>query len=187
MSQGNDQMSESLNIETRLNLLGITDDTTHNVRLFFPTFYEALDGIVDRFYSHLLSFPEAKRQFDEIDVETHLAPRQKSHWMKLFSCRLDEQYVAEALKVGRIHFQTKVPPYLYLAGYNFFHCQIIKLATDKYDRLTGLPEILSGISRLITLDMDLALSAYTRAFWQASELETIEPPASADSSEYAFV
>jgi hypothetical protein len=180
-------MSEKLNFEARLNLLGITDDTKHNVRLFFPTFYEALDGIVDKFYKHLLSFPEAQQLLNAIDIEDRLAPRQKAHWVNLFSCKLDEQFVTNALLVGKVHFQTKVPPYLYLAGYNFFHCQIIKLATNKYDRLTGLPEILSGISRLITLDMDLALSAYTREYWQAPSLDPIGSAEKADASEHVFI
>lgn len=180
-------MSDRLNIETRLALLGIGDDTVHNARLFYPTLYAALDRIVEKFYNHLLSFPDARQILAPMDVQTRLAPRQKAHWEKLFSCRIDERYVAEALLVGKIHFQSKVPPYLYLAGYNFFHCQIIKLATEKYDRLTGLPEILAGTSRLITLDMDLALSAYTREFWQMSDLASGEAAETTEPSEHVYV
>lgn len=72
------------------------------------------------------------------------------------------------MKVGQIHYDNKIPPYLYMAGYNFVHCEIITLASQKYGNSSDLPNILSSITRLVTLDMDLSMSAYTREHWRGA-------------------
>lgn len=160
-------MTEALNIETRLRLLGIGNDTRHNLSVFYPVFGDALERIVEKFYAHILTFPAAAELLAGSDVKNHLMLRQKAHWDKLFSCRFDQDYVTEAIRIGKVHFDRKVPPYIYIAGYTFFHGQIIRLATRHYDATTGLQEVLIGAGRLIALDMDLALSAYMREYGKA--------------------
>ena len=164
-------MSKPQDITRRLVLLGITDDTKQNISIFFPTFTAEIDGIIKKFYAHILSFPEGKEIFSGIDIRGSLERRQKEHWIRLFSCRFDAQYTSSAIRVGQAHFEKKIAPYLYLAGYNFFHCELIQLISKTYAKSIGLPSMLSGITRLITLDMDLALSAYTREYWKRAPFD----------------
>lgn len=160
-------VAEISSIETRLRLLGIDDDTRHNLRVFYPVFEDALGRIVEKFYAHILTFPDAAELLAGSDVKNQLMLRQKVHWQNLFSCRFDQDYVTEAIRIGKVHFDRKVPPYIYIAGYSFFHGQIVRLATRHYDATTGLQEVLIGAGRLIALDMDLALSAYMREYGKA--------------------
>ena len=164
-------MAHPQNLSRRLALLGITDDTKQNVAMFFPTFVGEVDDIIRKFYAHMLSFPVGKDIFADVDIRGSLERRQKEHWTRLFSCSFDEEYVASAIRVGQVHFKKKIAPYLYLAGYNFFHCELIQLASRTYAGSIGLPSMLSSITRVITLDMDLALSAYTREYWKGTALE----------------
>lgn len=158
-------MNVPIDINRRLELLEITDETRHNIRLFFPVFEENINGIVRHFYRHMNEFPECRAIFSGHDIDKALIPRQQRHWLRLFSCEFDETYVAGALRVGDVHFRNKVPPYLYVAGYNFFHCQLIRLSAENFEHSLELQGLHTAISRLISLDMDLALSAYTRAYW----------------------
>jgi hemoglobin-like flavoprotein len=147
-------------------LFGIDGDTKHNIRLFEPLLHVKLEGIIERFYAHLISFPEARKILERQKIKDHLQPAQEKHWMRLFSCDFDEEYVSSAVRVGRRHYESKVAPYLYIGGYNFFHCELIRTASEHYGRSSDLPNILTAITRVVSLDMDLALFAYTREYWR---------------------
>lgn len=160
-------MEKVPNIEARLRLLGIDMSVRMDAKRFFPIFETHIDRIIAHFYDHMFSFVEARRLFGDETAVRHLSERQKQHWLRLFACRLDAEYVRGALHVGEVHYARRVPPYLYLAGYNFFHCELIRLASAT---VTGIevPPLLAAITRLVTLDMDLALSAYTREHWRSA-------------------
>ena len=155
----------NIDIQRRLELLEITDETRHNMGVFRPVLDANISGVVRRFYAHMNEFPECRVIFSGHRIDEVLRPRQERHWLRLFSCQFDEDYVAGALRIGNVHFENKVAPYLYLAGYNFIHCQLIKLAADNFEHSLELQGLQTSIARLITLDTDIALSAYTRAFW----------------------
>lgn len=156
---------QTIDIQRRLDLLEITDETRHNIGVFRPVFETNLGVIVRRFYSHMNEYPECRAIFAGHKVDKVLRPRQHKHWLRLFSCHFDSGYVAGALRVGEAHFSNKIPPYIYLAGYNYFHCQLIRLAAENFENSLELQGLHTSIARLITLDTDLALTAYTRAFW----------------------
>ncbi|MDA0664309.1 MAG: protoglobin domain-containing protein, partial [Proteobacteria bacterium] len=94
---------------------------------------------------------------------------QKKHWLALFSCRFDKKYVASTMHIGQIHFHHNVAPYLYIAGYNYFHCALIKIIAKQEALSDDLPTVLPAIAKVISLDMDLSLSVYTREYWRQTE------------------
>ena len=163
-------MNVSEKLKTRTRLLGIDDATEHNIALFYPNFASHIDEILDQFYDHILSFPEARNIFGKNDAGIMLKQKQKYHWLTLFSCKLYDNYVSNALRIGTIHYRIKVPPYLYMAGYNYFSCKLISVASLYYGPKIELTNILSSISRLVTLDMELSLSAYTKEHWNKKEI-----------------
>jgi len=158
-------MSSVIMLDARKRLLGIDDSTVHNVRLIRPFLVEHLGSIVEELYLHLLSFPECARLLPAQETGS-LKMKQKAHWLRMFECRFDEAYAAYAVRIGQTHFERKIPPYIYLAAYNYVQCLIVARVTKLQSHRHDLTEISSSLSRVITLDIDLALSAYTRAFWQ---------------------
>jgi hypothetical protein len=167
-------VSTMLNLQSRLALFEIDENTRHAINLFHPVFHKHLDGIVAQFYLHMFGFPEGRRALTGIDVKQRLAPRQKAHWLNLFACELDERYVEHAVTIGRVHYERRIPPFLYMAGYTFVQCRLIAIACEAHRGGDELPDLLASISRLIALDMDLALSAYTREHWREAPLpETV--------------
>ncbi len=166
-SKGARDMQGVPNIEPRLKMLGIDAGVRISAKRFFPIFEAHIDRIVADFYDHLYSFAEARRLLGDAARIARLQQHQKLHWLRLFSCSLDADYVRGALHVGEIHYARRIPPYLYLAGYNFFHCELIRLASATLPGLE-VPQLLADLTRLVTLDMDLALSAYTREHWRAA-------------------
>jgi heme-based aerotactic transducer len=151
-------------LEERLRVLGIDSNTRYNLALLRPWLKESIAEFVNSFYAHMLRHPEIARIFGGAAPE-HLKSRQRAHWLEMFECRFDDHYVMNAMRIGRAHFEHDVPPRLYLAGHNFFHCAIIELAANKCRSSRDLPIMLASVAKVIALDVDLAMSAYTRAFW----------------------
>lgn len=149
-------------LQNRLDLLRINADTRNNLREVIPVFREDLDFIVEKFYAHLRQFPEVNRIFTGKSQIDALKKRQKLHWIRLFSCKFDNVYVMSAIKIGKIHYMQNVSPSLYIAGYTYFHCELISAVTKRQSNPRELSAILTAISRVICLDMDLSLSVYTQ-------------------------
>lgn len=151
-------------LAARLRLLGIDDTTLHNMRQIRPLLLRELEAIVEELYRHLLSFPEVARLLPEKDIRV-LKVKQKAHWTALFECNFDDHFAEYAMRVGQVHFDRKIPPYVYLAAYNYVQCLIVARISKAVNGRDDLAGALSSLSRVITLDIDLALSAYTRAYW----------------------
>lgn len=133
---------------------------------------EELDGVVEELYRHLLSFPEVARMLSDQEVKV-LKVKQRAHWEQLFACRFDERFATYATRIGQVHFDRRIPPYIYLAAYNYVQCLLVARITRTVNEREDLVGALSSLSRIITLDIDLALSAYTRAFWSHQKGEIL--------------
>jgi hypothetical protein len=155
----------------RLALLGWEGSSAKRIEAFYPVLEAKIDQLIRRFYHHLLGRPETARLLESVDITGHLIPAQRKHWLRLFRCEFDAEYVIHARRIGEVHYRKHVPLYAYMASYNYFLCLTLGIATD---RVTGfeLPLLLADISRLVSLDMELSLSAYVRERWRHDE-ETV--------------
>ena len=160
-------------IDRKLAMLGIDEAATAALRQSASTVEVALPGIIERFYLHLQTFPDARRVLNRMSSIDTLKKRQEEHWAALFKHPLDAQYVRRALRVGEAHYRAKVAPYLYIAGYNFVQCEILSVLSEKHRAHQDLSLILTAATRVISLDMDLSISVYTRALWR-SQADTVQ-------------
>ena len=146
-------------------LLRLGPADVERIKILKPLIDEQLDNIIASFYAHLLGFPESKTYFPDDATLAHVKMHQKMHWMQLFSCNFDEAYAATAIAVGHAHFRHKVPPSLYICGYNFFHCELGQLVCERFGGRRDLSQLLNAVSKVISLDMDLAISVYMQDYW----------------------
>lgn len=160
-------MQKPIDLSNRLALLRVDDNTKASIELFRPHLIAHLPMIIDRFYRHLMSFPEGRRIIGDESRIPMLKEAQEAHWKQLFLCDFDEAYAESAMNIGRSHLRVGVAPYLYIAGYAFFTCELMRLAAEEFATGLQLPSILTSIQKAVSLDMDLALSVYTRELWRA--------------------
>lgn len=154
-------------LEVRLALLSISEDTKTHIDAMRPVLASELAGIIRRFYRHIRAFPEGQALIPDDAMEASLRSRQRAHWLRLFTCRFDDDYVASALAVGRAHLRAGVAPYIYIAGYNFILTELIKAVVTHFAGAMNVSGVLTAMTRIVHLDMDLALSTYTRELWRA--------------------
>lgn len=158
-------------IEQRMKALGIDAQTRQLLQFLRPEIAAQLEIVARAFYEHFAAFPEVSRLLPLESVPV-LRQHQKKHWLALFEARFDEEYCANAVRIGQIHFARGISPRLYLAGISFFHCRLIEFLARRYVRDPQLPAMLSALAKAIALDTDLALSAYTRAYWSTAKEDT---------------
>lgn len=151
-----------VDLTRRLALLGITPDAAKVIEPFRLKLYDAMDGIVFRFYRFLQSQPEGQRFFPDDNRINQLVPKQRDHWRKLFNGEFDETYINGCQAIGHAHLVNGVAPYLYIAGYTFFLVELQNFAVMHFANPQELKTIMAMVTRLVHLDMDLALSVYTR-------------------------
>lgn len=159
-------MVSNLNdLDKRLRFFGINGRTKRAINSFLPVMLPQMDAIASRFYGYLLNFPEAQAVLKSHNNNKKLQDRQVKHWIKLFSCRFDDEFYKYSLNIGKIHYVHKVSPYLYIGGYAHIQADLAQIASTHYADPDMRAAVLAAIARLIALDMDLALSAYTREHW----------------------
>ncbi len=157
--------SVPIDLRHRLELYGITSQTRLNVGAFLPTLMAHFDPMIRSFYKHILAFPDVKKIIRTPEMEHHLRARQREHWTTMFDCRFDAAYAARAVAVGRAHHRAGVAPFHYVAGYNYFLCEMLHLAALHHLGTSELSGILTSLTRIVTLDLELALTAYTKEIW----------------------
>jgi methyl-accepting chemotaxis protein len=161
-------MANAQVLTLRKQLLGIDDNTAHNIRLAMPVIREHLDDIFEDMYRHLTSFPQVNALFANMSIAA-LQEKQRRHWMRLFDCAFDDAYLQSALRIGRVHFDRRVPPFAYMAAYQQVLSGLTaRVAQAGFDR-RQVAVIINSLSRIVMLDMELALSAYTQAMWTGPE------------------
>jgi hypothetical protein len=128
----------------------------------------ALGPILDRAYHTILSTPRTAHFFRDAAHANRAKQLQMQHWTRLTSGRIDEDYVALATRIGRIHARIGLEPRWYMDSYALIFRGIIEdvfprlLSSGLFGRTKTGPatRLLSIYFRLAMLDMDYGISTY---------------------------
>ncbi|MDY0871847.1 globin-coupled sensor protein [Dongia rigui] len=156
-----------LHIAERLAFSGIDANVLGVIGSFRGEIEAILPGAVAAFYDHLSHWPQLTGMFSSPARIEHAKAAQTTHWKRLFSGTLDEAYFESALKIGLIHAKIGLEPRWYIAAYHRTLSHLIRRAVIAcYSRLHAhratveLGDIVSAMTQLAMLDMDIAVSAY---------------------------
>jgi methyl-accepting chemotaxis protein len=154
----------------RLSFVQIDDEARDLLRELRPTIARVLPGILDQFYVHLASYPEAMRLFADPSQMRHARDMQIKHWDAITKAEFDEGYVQSVTRVGEVHHRLGLEPRWYIGGYSFILAKL--LTAIEMDFATGLSaaaarsnkaKMLETVTKAAMLDMDLAISFYLDA------------------------
>ncbi len=177
--QNNDH---NLHVSERLAFSGIDAAVLKTIADFRKEIEGALPGALNDFYAYLGNWPQLKGMFNSPERMEHAKTAQAAHWKRLFSGVLDQDYFDSALKIGHVHARIGLEPRWYIAAYHRTLSHLIRHAVNVcYSRVNThrakveLADIISAMSQLAMLDMDIAISAYFEALQRqhAEELNRI--------------
>lgn len=149
--------------DVRLSFLNIDATTRDHLPQAWEAISPHIDGILDRFYNHIMTIPTlAEKVGGNIP---HLKAAQKAHWQGLFSGLFDDAYFERVRKIGMAHFRIGLEPRWYLATYNFIISELSATFDAHYGaehQDTARTAKIATV-KAIFLDMDMAISVYYEA------------------------
>ena len=163
-------MTTTTGIGARLSFHKIDAETIATLREAKPIVEAIMPGVLDRFYAHLVKFPEMARLFGGHQHMMHARQMQLKHWSIIMSGNFDETYETSVTRVGEVHNKLGLEPSWYIGGYNLLVTDLmgtiaLQLRTGLFNRKAQerINRIERAIVKAALLDMDLAISVYANA------------------------
>jgi methyl-accepting chemotaxis protein len=149
------EMSEKL-VQFRLDA-----DALDALRHFQPVMERNFDPIVEHFYAHIQSWDGVSEVLNNSKGIDALKNGQKAHWLRLFDCNFDNDYLEAAQTVGRIHEMVGISPQWYIAGYNLIVDELLNLVLQTYGKnpKRAIPTC-QAITSVAFMDLEIAMSSF---------------------------
>ena len=150
-----------MRLERWLEFLRFNDESRQVLQEFVLDVEPYIDGILDRFYTHIAN-SDAAKLFASPESMLRARQAQRHHWMAhVLVGRFDEEYVAVARNIGRAHHRLGVDVTIYSSGYSVVLNSLVSLITVLYQgNIDKQLRVHHEVNRAIFLDMGMAISAY---------------------------
>jgi methyl-accepting chemotaxis protein len=134
---------------------------------FEPVLRRELPTVLAGFYSHLADYPDMVAMFQGSAGLDRAKSAQHEHWLKLFSGRFDEAYLASAARIGAVHSRIGLEPRHYIGAYGMAAGMLSNIAQKTYPQLpwsragrqkTAL--LMRAVIRALMIDLDLVITVY---------------------------
>ncbi|HIA51470.1 MAG TPA: STAS domain-containing protein [Candidatus Melainabacteria bacterium] len=150
-------------IEKRREFLTIDESDAKRLGEIREFAHENVEGIVEEFYSHLLSFPQTAAFFRDPKVLARVKQAQTRYFLDLVGGSYGDDYVRNRLKIGRLHQNIDLGFDVYLGAYRRYLDSFLRrlLAAFTHDTEKAIEGYLSML-KLVFLDISLAADTYLR-------------------------
>lgn len=126
-----------------------------------PVALQYADEVMDELYARWLRFPELKRFFPDDSVLARVKALQRQYFISLTGGEYGAGYSAHRLRIGTVHKRIGLTPEWYMGAYSIYLELVLPriLRAFEYDRVKQARAV-TALTKLITLDQQLALTAY---------------------------
>jgi methyl-accepting chemotaxis protein len=160
-------MIDMLGLNERIAFLGITKRHRDVLAGFQPKLKAVLPAILAGFYNKIRATPRLRGMFASESMIKQAESAQSTHWVRLFSGRFDQDYLASAQKIGLVHSRIGLTPQYYMGGYTYVMRELLTAVAKAHGggwrsgaQTEALGVLLSAITQAITLDMELGITVY---------------------------
>ncbi|WP_298648391.1 globin-coupled sensor protein [uncultured Tistrella sp.] len=167
----------------RLRFLGIDAATIADLALVRPVVEAEIEDLLDVFYRTLATYPPMQALIAKPGMVDHLKTAQKAHWTALMSGRFDADYLARATRIGNAHVRIGLEPRWYMGGYQMVLQRLLAAISRSYRWSHDKRErAMSAVSRVVFLDMDLAMEQYITGVMAQVRAARLEAASELDAS-----
>ena len=152
-------MTDNRDLAARLAFARIDAATIADLGTLWTQIAPALEGLMKRFYAHVMAEPRLAALIGE--RQGALEGAQVKHWTRLFSGRFDEDYAASVERIGRAHHRIGLEPRWYIGGYQFMLSELSRLILRKHRFAPARAgRLIEALNKAVLFDLDFALSTY---------------------------
>lgn len=152
-------------IEDRLRFIELDEHDIVELQQARQYIEPEIDAMLERFYKHVLSYPEFKVLFDDEESIHRAREAQKKHWLEeLFGGRFKSSYFNKADKIGRAHARIGLAPSWYVGSYSKMLNQFIGRICDEAEKEgRAACDTVQAVCKAVLLDVDLVIHCYLGA------------------------
>jgi methyl-accepting chemotaxis protein len=156
-------MSTHERINKRLDYFQIDQDSISVLQKHYAALMKVMPNVLDDFYEYLTKNEHSKDKFQGQNIE-QLKKLQSAHWGQLFQGEITQNTLNKCEEIGRIHERVGITPMLYMGGYAFVSRQLVKYIMKQCGKdQTKCIALLQAVNTVLLLDMELALTSYSRS------------------------
>ncbi|NVJ93398.1 MAG: CZB domain-containing protein [Methylocystaceae bacterium] len=136
-------------------------DALDALRNFRSIMERNFDGIIEHFYTHIQQWDGVSDVLNSSKGVDALKKEQKAHWLRLFDCHFDDEYLEAAKTIGRIHERVGISPQWYIAGYNLIVDELLGLVLQTYGKnpKRAIPTC-QAITSVAFMDLEITMSSF---------------------------
>ncbi|MBE3581135.1 MAG: globin-coupled sensor protein [Thermoanaerobacteraceae bacterium] len=144
----------------QLHFLNITAEDLRLMHSQRENFIKEADGVVKEFYEYLQRYAYLDNLIKKHSTVERLSKTQREYFISLTDEKIDDEYIAQRLAVGKKHQEIGLYPKWYLGAYHL-HWAAIKRIVWQYNEGRELClRLLEAFSKRIIFDMELAIESY---------------------------
>jgi methyl-accepting chemotaxis protein len=173
-------MNANTTMAARLSFNQIDEDTQRLLREYKSFLVGELPAVLDRFYEHVVKYPETAAFFKNREMMMGAKSAQLRHWQTILDGNFDGVYEASIRRIGETHHRIGLDPRWYIGGYNALITGLMQAIALRMPQgqlaLAGAGwrgkvapaadrrlELQSAVLKAAMLDMDLAIGVYLDA------------------------
>jgi rsbT co-antagonist protein RsbR len=165
----------SSDLEESFAWFDLTQEDRDRAGLLGPISDQVGSEIIDQFYAHILRFERASEQFTSQSQIDRVKAAQKSYFAELVTAKLNEDYVADRRRIGRIHEVAGITPTLYIGAYAYYLSKLgMQISAHMAHDPTRALELYISLQKIAHFDMALALETYVEAREHTIEMQQRE-------------
>ncbi|MCV0423998.1 MAG: globin-coupled sensor protein [Roseibium sp.] len=147
------------NIKERLEFFRFSEDDRALARAVWSLIEPDMPEVIQAFYAHVKTVPRLSALIG--DSQPRLVAAQLDHWKSLYKDGPSEAYLERSVRIGLAHVKIGLEPSWYIGGYSFILTQLTNILLKKrFMTSSRRVDAINVITKLVMLDMDLAISTY---------------------------
>lgn len=149
-------------LNEKLYFLQFNEEDTQILREISSIIQEHAELISKRHYDMLCSLPETKKMINQYSSEQQFLSTYKKYVLSLADVVFDESYLHVRKQIGCIHSHIKLSSEWFIASFSRFYEYLFPAIIDSLPAHKASKAVVS-LSKLLTLDAQIALEAYEEA------------------------
>ena len=105
-----------IDLDSRLDFMGITEATKATLRSTKPALDAALPEALDVLYADISDLDETSAMFEGREVMARARGAMERHWGRLLAGEIGEKYANDVNRIGYVHAEKDLKPRWYLGA-----------------------------------------------------------------------